>query len=80
MLSFMNKLSGYNQVKMHKNDIPKLVNKIYKHLIKKTMKVYKDNMLVKSLNKVDHIETLRGPFKVLMHHKMMLIRQSEPLD
>ena len=75
MLSFMDGFSGYNQIKMHKEDIPKvsfitdfgvfcylvmafglknagaiyqrLVNKIFAHLIGKTMEVYIDDMLVK---------------------------------
>ena len=100
MLSFMDGFSGYNQIKMHKEDIPKvsfitdfgifcylvmafglknagatyqrLVNKIFTHLIGKTMEVYVDDMLVKSLVKSDHIKHLREAFEVLRHHKMML--------
>ena len=100
MLSFMDGFSGYNQIKMHKNDILKvsfitdlgvycylvmafglknageiyqrLVNKIFAHLIGKTMEVYIDDMLVKSLFKTNHVEHLREAFEVLRHHKMML--------
>ena len=100
MLSFMDGFSGYNQIKMHKNDIPKvsfitdlgvycylvmvfglknageiyqrLVNKIFAHLIGKTMEVYVDDMLVKSFFKANHVEHLREAFEVLRHHKMML--------
>lgn len=36
----------------------RLVNKIFKHLIGKTVEVYVDDMLVKSLDKSDHIEHL----------------------
>ena len=36
------------------------------------MKVYVDNMLVKSLFKADHVEHLREAFEVLRHHKIML--------
>ena len=50
----------------------RLVNKIFAHLIKKTMEVYVDDMLVKNLFKEDHIEHLREAFKVLRHNKMML--------
>lgn len=32
----------------------RLVNKIFKHLIGKTMEVYVDDMLIKSLDKEDH--------------------------
>ncbi|XP_074337257.1 uncharacterized protein LOC141674447 [Apium graveolens] len=47
MLSFMDGFSGYNKIRMHKDDTPKnagatyqrLVNKIFAHLIGKTMKV-----------------------------------------
>ena len=100
MLSFMDGFSGYNPIKMHKGDIPKvsfvtdfglfcylvmafglknagatyqrLVNKIFVHLIGKTMEVYVDDMLVKSLDKADHVKHLREAFEVLRHHKMML--------
>ncbi|KAL8115462.1 hypothetical protein AgCh_022089 [Apium graveolens] len=100
MLSFMDGFSGYNQIKMHKDDIPKvsfitdfgvycylvmafglknagatyqrLVNRIFKDLIGKTMEVYVDDMLVKSLVKTDHIAHLREAFEVLRYHKMML--------
>ena len=100
MLSFMDGFSGYNQIKMHKDDIAKvsfitdfgvfcylvmafglknagatyqrLVNKIFKHLIGKTMEVYVDDMLVKSLDKADHFAHLSEAFEVLRYHKMML--------
>ncbi|KAL8091611.1 hypothetical protein AgCh_034024 [Apium graveolens] len=100
MLSFMDGFSGYNQIKIHNDDIPKvsfitdfgvycypvmafglknagatyqrLVNKIFKDLIGKTMEVYVDDMLVKSLVKTDHITHLREAFEVLRYHKMML--------
>ena len=49
-----------------------LVNKIFKNLIGKTMEVYVDDMLVKSLDKADHIKHLQEAFEVLRHHKMML--------
>ena len=100
MLSFMDGFSGYNQIKMDKDDTSKvsfitdfgvfcylvmafglknagatyqrLVNKIFKDLIGKTMEVYVDDMLVKSLDKADHISHLQEAFEVLRHHKMML--------
>ncbi|XP_074346953.1 uncharacterized protein LOC141685768 [Apium graveolens] len=50
----------------------RLVNKIFAHLIGKTMEVYIDIMLVKSLSKADHISHLREVFEVLRHHKIML--------
>ncbi|WOG87665.1 hypothetical protein DCAR_0206896 [Daucus carota subsp. sativus] len=100
MLSFMDGFSGYNQIRMDKDDVPKvsfitdfgvfcylvmafglknagatyqrLANKMFKHLIGKTMEVYVDDMLVKSLNKADHLEHLKEAFEVLRTHKMML--------
>ena len=36
------------------------------------MEVYVDDMLVKSFNKIDHLEHRRKAFEVLMTHKMML--------
>ncbi|KAL8105525.1 hypothetical protein AgCh_029351 [Apium graveolens] len=99
-LSFMYGFSEYNQIKVHKDDIPKisfitdfgvfcylvmvfglknagatyqrLVNKIFKGLIGKTMEVYVNDMLVKSLLSADHITHLREAFEVLRYHKMML--------
>ncbi|XP_074374369.1 uncharacterized protein LOC141714769 [Apium graveolens] len=50
----------------------RLVNKIFAHLIGKTMKVYVDDMLVKILSKADHIKHLGEAFEVLRHYKMML--------
>ena len=37
----------------------RLVNRMFKELIGKTMKVYIDDMLVKSLKVIDHITHLR---------------------
>ena len=100
IFSFIDDFSGYNQIKIHKDDTSKvsfitdfgvfcylvvafrlkntratyqrLVNKIFKHLIGKTMEVYVDDMLVKSLDKAYHIKHLHEAFEVLRHHKMML--------
>ncbi|KAL8134680.1 hypothetical protein AgCh_009635 [Apium graveolens] len=88
MLSFMDGFSGYNQIKMHKDDIPKVsfitdfgvycylvmafglknAGATYQRLVNligKTMEVYVDDMLVKSLVKTDHITHLREAFEVL---------------
>ncbi|XP_074373845.1 uncharacterized protein LOC141714212 [Apium graveolens] len=54
------------------NPVMRLVNKIFTHLIGKTMEVYVDDMLVKILSKADYINHLREAFEVLRHHKMML--------
>ena len=50
----------------------RLVNKIFKHLIGKTMEVYVNDMLVKSLDRAYHINHLREAFELLRYHKMML--------
>ena len=50
----------------------RLVNKMFKDLIGKTMEVYVDDMLVKSMDKAEHIKHLKEAFQVLRTHKMML--------
>ena len=50
----------------------RLVNKIFKELIRKTMEVYIDNMLVKSIKAADHIPHLEKAFDILRKHRMML--------
>ena len=50
----------------------KLVNKIFKELIRKTMEVYIDDILVKSLKAVDHINHLKKAFGVLQKYRMMI--------
>ena len=100
MLSSMDGFSGYNQIRMDMDDVPKVsfityfcvlcylvmafglknagatyqcpTKKMFKHLIGKTMEVYVDDMLAKSLNKADHLEHLKEAFEVLRTHKMML--------
>ena len=85
LLSFMDALLGYYQIKMHPLDVEKtlfiterglycykvmpfglknasatyqrLVNKIFKEMIGKTMEVYIDDMLVKSVKVTDHMPT-----------------------
>ena len=50
----------------------RLVNKIFKELIRKTMEVYIYDMLVKSLKAADHIAHLEEVFGILWKHRMML--------
>ncbi|GFS38849.1 hypothetical protein Acr_00g0059790 [Actinidia rufa] len=50
----------------------RLVNKIFKEQIGKTMEVYIDDMLVKSLQAADHIAHLEEAFGVLRNYRMML--------
>ena len=49
-----------------------LVNKIFKELIGKTMEVYINDMLVKSIKAADHIAHLKEAFDILRKHQMML--------
>ena len=50
----------------------RLANKMFKYFTGKTMDVYVDDILVKSLNKADHLKHLSEAFEVLRTHKMML--------
>ena len=49
-----------------------LVNKVFAELIGKTMEVYVDDMLVKSLQKEDNISDLREMFTLLRRYNMKL--------
>ncbi|KAL5571888.1 hypothetical protein UlMin_021485 [Ulmus minor] len=50
----------------------RLVNKMFKDQIGKTMEVYVDDMLVKSLKTEEHIQNLRETFEILRRYKMKL--------
>ncbi|XP_022864597.1 uncharacterized protein LOC111384542 [Olea europaea var. sylvestris] len=50
----------------------KLVNKMFMDLIGKTMEVYADDMLVKSLEAKDHITHLNSTFQILRRYRMRL--------
>ncbi|GFZ05169.1 hypothetical protein Acr_17g0007410 [Actinidia rufa] len=50
----------------------RLVNKIFKEMIRKTMEVYIDDMLIKSLEDADHTTHLEEVFGILWKHKIML--------
>ena len=49
-----------------------LVNKMFQNLFGKTMEVYIDDMLVKSLHAKDHIDHLKQLFEVLCKYNMKL--------
>ena len=49
-----------------------MINKIFRELIGKTIEMYIDDMLVKSLKTTDHIAHLEEAFNVLRKHRMML--------
>ncbi|KAL5563407.1 hypothetical protein UlMin_033154 [Ulmus minor] len=50
----------------------RLVNKMFKDQIGKTMEIYVDDMLVKSLKTEEHIQNLRETFEILRRYKMKL--------
>lgn len=50
----------------------RLVNIMFANLIGKTMKVYVDDMLVKSLQTVDHVNHLENTFRILSRFRMRL--------
>ncbi|KAL5559803.1 hypothetical protein UlMin_036014 [Ulmus minor] len=50
----------------------RLVNKMFKDQIGKTMEVYVDDMLVKSLKMEEHIQNLKETFEILRRYKMKL--------
>ena len=50
----------------------RLVNRIFEEMIGKTMEVYIDDMLVKSLKAADHIAHLGKTFSILCKHRIML--------
>ena len=49
-----------------------LINKMFQDLLGKTMEVYINDMLVKSLHAEDHIDHLRQSFEVLRKYNMKL--------
>ena len=49
-----------------------LVNKVFKTQIRRNMKVYIDDMLVKSAEIHDHIRDLEEAFSMLRRHRMKL--------
>ena len=50
----------------------RLVNKIFKLLIRRTMKVYVDDIITKSKKSVDHVQYLEETFELLREYKMKL--------
>ncbi|KAI5336693.1 hypothetical protein L3X38_015961 [Prunus dulcis] len=63
LLSFMDAYSGYNQ---------RLVNKIFKEQIGRTMEIYVDDMLVKAPKGGDHLKNLTEAFSLLRQYRMKL--------
>ncbi|XP_052297264.1 uncharacterized protein LOC127902396 [Citrus sinensis] len=80
LLSFMDAFSGYNQIPMVmpfglKNagaTYQRLVNKVFKPLIGKTMEVYVDDMITKSKIPKEHVRHLEETFGLLKKYKMKL--------
>lgn len=50
----------------------KLVNKMFKDQIDKTIKVYIDHMLLKTRVKMDHVKYLSNTFKELQKYQIKL--------
>lgn len=50
----------------------RLVNKIFKLLIRRTMEVYMDDMITKSKNLADHVQHLKETFEMLKKYRMKL--------
>ncbi|KAL5543255.1 hypothetical protein UlMin_010965 [Ulmus minor] len=66
---------GTIEVKIDENagaTYQRLVNKMFKDQIGKTMEVYVDDMLVKSLKTEEHIQNLTETFEILRRYKMKL--------
>ena len=51
-----------------------LVNFIFRSLIRKSMEVYVDDILVKSMKKIDHLQHLSEAFSILKHMKLNLAK------
>ena len=50
----------------------RLVTKMFKRLLEKTIEVYIDNMLVKSKERLDHAEHMQEAFELLRAYNMKL--------
>ena len=50
----------------------RMVTKMFSELLGKTVKVYIDDMVVKSVNSIDHVEDLRKVFGILRRHNLKL--------
>ncbi|KAK8928779.1 hypothetical protein KSP39_PZI017670 [Platanthera zijinensis] len=50
----------------------RLMNKVFKELIGRSMEVYVDDMLVKSIRREDHLEDLEKCFRILRQYGMRL--------
>ena len=86
LLSFMDAFSRYNQIKLDKADQEKmsfrlknmgttyqrLMNKMFAHQIGKSLQVYMDDMLVKSLQEDNHLSNLQETFDTLRSYNMKL--------
>ena len=100
LLTFMDAFSGYNQIKMAKEDQEKtafitsqgfycykvmpfglknagatyqrLVNKMFNKQIGRNMEVYVDDMLVKSKEKLAHLDDFKETFATFKQYQMRL--------
>lgn len=58
----------------------RLVTKMFRNKIGKTMEVYVDDILVKSRKGIDHVTDLGKTFQILRHYKMKLNAASTPSE
>ena len=86
MLSFLDAFSRYHQIPMYPSDAEKttfitphgllcyqrLVTKMFRPLLGRTMEVYIDDMLVKSKERPDHATHLQEAFELLKAYGMKL--------
>lgn len=83
LLNFMDAFLSYNQILMFEHDeelffglknagatYQRLVNKIFKPLIEKTMEVYMNDMIIKFKYPVKHMIHLKETFEPLRKYKM----------
>lgn len=77
LLSFMDAISGYNQILMNPANqegatCQRLINHMFAHQIGRNMEVYVDDMLTKSKRASDHLVNLEETFQVLRKFNMKL--------
>uniref|UniRef100_A0A2N9FPQ4 Uncharacterized protein n=1 Tax=Fagus sylvatica TaxID=28930 RepID=A0A2N9FPQ4_FAGSY len=70
-LSFLDAFQGYHQILM-RTTYQKMVSKMFEHLIGKTVEVYIDDMLIKSLREEDHVANLLQVFDILRGSRLRL--------
>ncbi|PKU61161.1 RNA-directed DNA polymerase [Dendrobium catenatum] len=84
MFSKLDLKSGYHQIRMRETDVPKtafsltnapatfqsLMNRVFKHHLRKFVLVFFDDILVYSRTVEEHLEHLRVVLEVLQEHQL----------